>query len=48
MRTNLFFKVEIEHDSDEELQALATQITRQIQKVYNVRSAELSAATSEE
>ncbi len=49
MRTDIFFKVEVEHDSDEDLKAVANQIARQIQKVYSVRSAELSSvATSEE
>ena len=46
MRSNLFFKVAIEHESDEDLKAIANQIARQIQKVYSVRSAELSSATN--
>lgn len=41
-RTDLFIKVEIEHDADESPQRLAAEICRQVQKVYGVRSAELS------
>ena len=48
MRSDLFFKVEVEHEGDEDLKAVAAQVLRQIQKVYSVRSAELSSITSEE
>ena len=48
MRTDLFFKVEVEHEKDEDLEALGIEIARQIQKVYGVRSAELSSVTTSE
>ena len=40
--TNLFIKVQVDHDDKEPPQKLAEQICRQIRKVYGVRSAELS------
>ena len=43
--TNLFVKVEIEHDEDESPQQLGSDICRQILKIYGVRSAELSSFT---
>ncbi len=42
-RTNLFFKVEVEHDDDEKPEKLAELICRQLVKIYGVRSAELSS-----
>ena len=48
MRSDLFFKVEIEHEEDEDLQALSHEIARQIQKIYCVRSAQLSSVTSKD
>lgn len=45
-RTNLFFKIEIEHDPDESPERLAEQIRRQVLKVYGVRDAELSNYTT--
>jgi hypothetical protein len=48
-RTNLFFKVVIEHDTDEQPERLGREICRQIMKVYGVRVAELtSVARAEE
>jgi hypothetical protein len=41
-RTNLFFKVEIEHEPDEDPRRLGAEIARQIMKTYGVQSAELS------
>jgi hypothetical protein len=41
-RTNLFFKVEIEHDRDERPEKIGDEIRRQIMKFYGVRDAELS------
>jgi hypothetical protein len=46
--TNLFIKVEIEHDEKEKPQRLGAEICRQILKVYGVRSAELSNFTTAE
>ena len=48
MRTNLFFKVQVEHDADETPERVAREIARQIQKIYVVRSAELSHFTAVE
>lgn len=44
-RTNLFFKVEIEHDADENPERLGGEICRQLLKVYGVRAAELASVT---
>ncbi len=48
MRTNLFIKVEVEHEEDESPERIGAAICRQILKVYGVRAAELSSATSDE
>ena len=42
-RTNLFFKVEVEHDPDERPERLAEEIRRRLLKIYGVREAELSS-----
>lgn len=47
-RTNLFFKVEIEHDQQEQPEQLGAEICRQILKVYGVREAELASFTATE
>ena len=48
-RSNLFIKVEVEHDSDEQPQRIGEEICRQLMKLYGVREAELSSfATMEE
>jgi hypothetical protein len=44
-RTDLFIKVEIEHDEREKPERLAAEICRQVMKVYGVRAAELSHYT---
>ena len=41
--TNLFFKVEIEHDEKDKPEKLGDEICRQLMKFYGVRSAELSS-----
>ena len=43
MRTNLFIKVVVEHDSSEKPEKLGNEICRQIEKVFVVRTAELSS-----
>ncbi len=43
--TNLFIKVEIEHDDEESPQKLGAEICRQVRKIYGVRSAEVSNFT---
>ena len=48
MRTNLFFKVEIEHDADEPPDRLGREICRQIMKFYGVREVELTHFTKAE
>jgi len=47
-RTNLFLKVEVEHDPEERPERLAEEMCRQLLKVYGVRSAELSNFTPAE
>ena len=47
-RTNLFFKVEIEHDPEDKPEKIASEICRQISKFYGVRDAELSNFTKVE
>jgi len=42
IRTNLFFKVEVEHERDEQPERLGREICRQIMKLYGVREAELT------
>ncbi len=41
-RTDLFIKVEIEHDAGESPERLAAEICRNVLKVYGVLQAELS------
>jgi len=41
-RTNLFFKVEIEHEPDDKPEKIGNEIARQLLKFYGVRDAELS------
>ena len=48
MRSDLHFKVQVEHDKDENLKKLGDQIVRQLLKIYGVRKAELSAITTDE
>jgi hypothetical protein len=45
IRTNLFFKVEVEHDRDESPERLGREICRQILKYYGVRDADLTNFT---
>ena len=47
-RTNLFFKVELEHERDENAERLGEEIRRQLLKMYGVREAELTNFTSAE
>ncbi|HEY1341430.1 MAG TPA: hypothetical protein VGF59_28160 [Bryobacteraceae bacterium] len=44
-RTNLFLKVEVEHDADERPERIGAEICRQIMKYYGVREAELTNFT---
>ena len=45
IRTNLFLKVEVEHDGDDSPDRLGREICRQIMKLYGVREAELTNFT---
>jgi len=47
-RTNLFFKVEIEHDGDENPERIGDEIRRHLRKLYGVREVELSSFTTAE
>jgi hypothetical protein len=47
-RFDLYIKVEIELDSDEKPERLAGEICRQLEKLYGVRSAELSNSVPRE
>jgi hypothetical protein len=42
-RTNLFLKVEIEHDEEDRPERLGDELCRQLLKLYGVRTAELSS-----
>jgi hypothetical protein len=44
-RTNLFVKVVIEHDKEDQPERLGREICKQVLKVYGVRSAELASFT---
>jgi hypothetical protein len=41
-RTDLYLKVVIDHEAEDEPQRLGAEICRQIEKVYGVRTAELT------
>ncbi|MGA2325529.1 MAG: hypothetical protein ABSH05_04515 [Bryobacteraceae bacterium] len=45
-RTDLFLKVQVDHDPHEPPERLAQEICRAILKIYGVRSAELSSFVS--
>jgi hypothetical protein len=47
-RTNLFFKVEVEHDPHETPERLGQEICRHLLRIYGVRQAELSNFTTVE
>jgi hypothetical protein len=42
-RVDMYIKVEVELDEDEKPERVAAEICRQIEKIYVVRSAELSS-----
>ena len=45
-RTFLYLKIELEHGEDEKTERLAEEIRRRIEKIYGVRSAEVSSIVS--
>ena len=46
--TNFFFKVEVQHDADEQAERLGEEIRCHLQRLYGVRHAELTNFTSTE
>lgn len=47
-RTNLFFKVQVEHDADENPERMGDEIRRHLKKLYGVVDVELSSVTTSE
>jgi hypothetical protein len=47
-RLDLYIKIEVEIEEDEKVEKIAGEICRQVQKIYVVRSAELSSAVAKE
>ena len=47
-RTNLFLKVEVEHDPDEKPERIGEEICRQLLRRYGVRDAELASVAKVE
>jgi hypothetical protein len=47
-RTNLFFKVVIEHDAEDQPERLGREICQKLAKIYGVRWAELTSFTRAE
>jgi hypothetical protein len=47
-RTNLFFKVEVEHDVAERPERIAGEIRRHLLKLYGVREVELNSMAKAE
>ena len=46
-RTDLFFKVEVEHEPDESPERIGDEIRRHVLKLYGVREVELSNVTTQ-
>lgn len=46
-RTDLFFKVEVEHDPSESPERIGDEIRRHVLKLYGVREVELSNFTTQ-
>jgi hypothetical protein len=44
-RTNLFFKVVVEHEKEDQAERLGREICQKLLKVYGVRSAEMTSFT---
>ena len=45
-RTNLFFKVEIDHDAEEMPERIAEEIRQRLMRFYGVRDVELSSLSN--
>jgi len=48
VRTNLYVKVELDHEKEDDLKRIAEEIVRQIRKNYNVRQAEIMSLSEHE
>jgi len=48
VRTNLYIKVELDHDKDDDVKRIAEELVRQIRKNYNVRQAEIMSLSEHE
>ncbi|MDQ6675922.1 MAG: hypothetical protein M3Z09_01340 [Acidobacteriota bacterium] len=48
MRTNLYIKVQLDHEKDDDPVRIAAEICRQIRKIYSVRLAEVSSLSGED
>ena len=47
-RTDLYFKVEVEHDSEEKLDRVVSEIERNLRRIYVVQRVEFSNAVRRE
>ena len=47
-RTDLFFKVEVEHEADDSPERIGEELRRYLMKWYGVRNVELSHVTTQE
>lgn len=45
-RTDVYIKVELDHERDEKVDALAAELCRHLRKLYNVRAAEVQSIHS--
>ncbi|HVT92303.1 MAG TPA: hypothetical protein VHD76_05630 [Bryobacteraceae bacterium] len=45
-RTDVYIKVELDHDRDEKVDTLAAELCRHLRKLYNVRTAEVQSIHS--
>ena len=47
MRSNVYIKVVVEHNKEEQAQDLGEELCRQLMKIYAVRTAEVSSVSDE-
>ncbi len=48
IRTQLYLKIELEHEDAKETQKISTEITRVVRRLYGVRHVEIQNSMSEE
>ena len=48
IRTQLYLKIEFEHNESKESQKIATEIARTVRRLYGVRAVEIQNSMSEE